>query len=141
MITEWNGEQVKRNMIIAAKWGIDATMAAAVRKAKGRVAKKTTTLQGSIQMRQAQQRGDRVVGLWGSFNVNYALYVEEGTDPHVILPSAKKALWWPGLDHPVKSVNHPGTKAQPYLIPSADEEYPKLAGRIKRKFAQLAGRT
>ncbi len=138
MSLEWNGETVKRNTIRAAKWGIDATMAACVRKAKGRVAVKTSTLQGSIQMRSAKMQGRAVVGLWGSFNVNYALAVEEGTRPHVIRPVNAKALWWPGLDHPVMSVNHPGTKARPYLIPAADSEYPKLAGRIKRKFAELS---
>ena len=138
MSLEWNGDNVKRNMVRAALWGVDATMAACVRKAKGRVAVRTSTLQGSIQMRSARVSGDDVVGLWGSFNVDYALVVEEGSRPHVIRPVNAKALWWPGLDHPVLSVNHPGTKERPYLVPAADAEYPKLAGRIARKFKELS---
>ncbi len=45
----------------------------------------------------------------------YAAFVELGTKPHVILPRSKQALYWPGAAHPVKSVNHPGTAANPYM--------------------------
>lgn len=54
----------------------------------------------------------------GSLDVNYATDVELGTSPHVILPRNKKALYWPDADHPVARVNHPGTRAQPYLRPA-----------------------
>jgi hypothetical protein len=54
----------------------------------------------------------------GSLDVNYAIYVEMGTMPHIILPSNKKALYWPGARHPVAYVNHPGTAPQPYLRPA-----------------------
>jgi phage gpG-like protein len=39
------------------------------------------------------------------------------TSPHTILPYRKKALFWPGALHPVKSVRHPGSAipARPYL--------------------------
>lgn len=45
--------------------------------------------------------------------------VEYGTRPHVIMPKNKKALWWPEAAHPVPSVNHPGTKPQPYIRPAS----------------------
>lgn len=48
----------------------------------------------------------------------HAIMVEEGTDPHVIRPRVKKALWWEGLAHPVPLVNHPGGRAKPYLRPA-----------------------
>ncbi len=54
----------------------------------------------------------------GSRDVNYATDVEMGTAPHVITPRNKKALYWPGADHPVAKVNHPGTQPQPYLRPA-----------------------
>ncbi len=47
-------------------------------------------------------------------NVEYALAVHEGTGPHDIYPVHKKALYWPGADHPVKHVSHPGTAANPF---------------------------
>jgi hypothetical protein len=54
----------------------------------------------------------------GSLDCNYATDVELGTGPHVILPRNKKALSWPGADHPVARVNHPGTAPNPYLRPA-----------------------
>jgi hypothetical protein len=35
-------------------------------------------------------------------------FIEYGTRPHVIRPATKRALYWPGADHPVAYVNHPG---------------------------------
>lgn len=46
-------------------------------------------------------------------------FVEYGTRPHIIRPRSKQALWWPGAHHPVKSVYHPGTQAQPFIRPAA----------------------
>lgn len=45
------------------------------------------------------------------------VFFREGTKPHPIYPRVKKALWWPGLDHPIAKVEnppHPGTKPVPY---------------------------
>lgn len=46
---------------------------------------------------------------------SYAPYVEFGTKPHVIEPKEAKALYWPGAEHPVKRVNHPGTRANQFM--------------------------
>lgn len=46
---------------------------------------------------------------------SYAPYVEFGTKPHVITPTVKGALYWPGASHPVRSVNHPGTRPNPFM--------------------------
>jgi hypothetical protein len=50
-------------------------------------------------------------------NVTYAPYVENGTRPHVIRPKTKKALRFKigGNIVIVAKVNHPGTRAQPFL--------------------------
>jgi hypothetical protein len=42
----------------------------------------------------------------------HALIVEKGSGPHIIEPSGKQALWWPGAAHPVGRVHHPGTPAR-----------------------------
>jgi hypothetical protein len=53
-----------------------------------------------------------------------ALWVEEGTKAHVILPRKKKALRWASNGTGAegwrfaKKVNHPGTKAKPFLKPA-----------------------
>lgn len=67
-------------------------------------------------------------------NVVYAAIHQFGgkTPPVVIRPRRKKALFWPGLKHPVKKVQHPGSRvpARPFLgISSSDER------RIGRIFA------
>jgi len=51
-------------------------------------------------------------------DLDLALWMEEGTRPHVIRPKNAKALFWPGAEHPYALVNHPGTMAQPFLRPA-----------------------
>lgn len=75
-------------------------------------------------------------GVEGSTNVKYAAIHHLGgqTGPHTIIPRTKKALFWPGAAHPVKSVQHPGSKipARPFLMFQEQEDiygylYPRLA--------------
>lgn len=63
-------------------------------------------------------------GISGS-NVKYAKAIEEGSPPHIIRAKNKKYLYWAGASHPVKQVNHPGSKAKPYLIPAYEKELPR----------------
>lgn len=65
-------------------------------------------------------------------NVKYAKGVEEGTRPHVIRPKKKKALYWAGASHPVKTVNHPGSKGKPYMKPALEAEKPKFINNLKK---------
>lgn len=132
-VVNWRGPEVDAKVRYATRWGMDSVMSDCVSTAKSLVPVKTTILQGSIQMRPAVDLGDRIVGYWGSYAVKYARWVEEGTGPHVILPRNKKALFWPGADHPVRMVNHPGTRSRPYLVPSALMHYPSLGLRIGMK--------
>lgn len=50
-------------------------------------------------------------------NVNYAVYVHEGTGPHRIYPVSKKALRWVGPTGAVyaKHADHPGYHGNPFL--------------------------
>lgn len=79
---------------------------------KGLVRVDTGRLKASIEW--------EVDGLVGrvSTDVPYWVHVEYGTAPHVIRPRNKRALYWPGADHPVAFVNHPGTPAHPFLRPA-----------------------
>jgi HK97 gp10 family phage protein len=78
----------------------------------------TGRLRSSIVHRT--EGGGRSVGVVIGTNVSYAADVEYGTKPHVILPKNKKALYWPGASHPVSKVNHPGTRAQPFMRPAVE---------------------
>jgi hypothetical protein len=46
---------------------------------------------------------------------SYAPFVEFGTAPHTVYPKEKKALFWPGAAHPVRMVNHPGSKPNQFM--------------------------
>ena len=72
------------------------------------------------------------IGPDGSLSVGspmeYAAWQQFGTgtfaggSPYTITPKSKKALAWPGGAHPVKSVQHPGIPARPFIGLSVDDE-------------------
>ena len=64
-------------------------------------------------------------------NIKYAPGVEYGTKAHIIRAKNKKALYWKGAKHPVKQVNHPGSKAKPYLIPAFNQEKDQFLEKLK----------
>tara|TARA_Y100000310_G_scaffold204664_1_gene204897 strand:- start:212 stop:547 length:336 start_codon:yes stop_codon:yes gene_type:complete len=103
-LREWNGPKISNKIVDVVKLAMDDTMAKCVVTAKAKVPVRTGTLQGSIQMRETRIEGQVLTGLWGSFNVKYAIYVEMGTGR---------------------------MSAQPYLRPAADQHYPELTKRIK----------
>jgi len=77
-------------------------------------------------------------GLRGEIGPNlsatpYAIFVHEGTKPHEIRPTTKKALYWKGALHPVKVVRHPGTKANKFVDRTA-REAEKITPRILTTF-------
>lgn len=47
--------------------------------------------------------------------VDYAPHVQFGTKPHIIEPKNGKALYWKGAAHPVKRVNHPGSRPKKFM--------------------------
>lgn len=44
----------------------------------------------------------------GAVSVPHAIYAEEGVGPHIITTNSAGALFWPGAQHPVNEVHHPG---------------------------------
>lgn len=81
---------------------------------------KTGHLRGSAYTEFAPLRGE--VG----FNATYAEVVHEGSSPYTIFPKSKKALYWQGASHPVRRVNHPGIRANPYLRRAVDDNMPQV---------------
>jgi len=140
---KWEGEAVNKKVRDGIRWGIDSVMADCVTTAKSLVPKKTTALQGSLQMRQAADYSDYIAGFWGSFTMKYAEVVEFGSVPHVIVANKKTLAVYPpppGWTGKVSSrgyaifgkyVFHPGTKPRPYLMPAAERHHPSLGLRIR----------
>ena len=96
------------------------------RNAKSSVNVKTGHLRRSISTKM----GDMEATIHTS-NLKYAPMVEFGTRPHIIRAKNKKALYWKGASHPVKQVNHPGSKAKPYLIPAFEKEKDQFLEKLK----------
>lgn len=74
-------------------------------------------------------RGDQLV-LYLSHGVEYGIYLELGTRPHEIRPKSKKALYWSGAEHPVRSVMHPGTKSYAIVRPTVDAHLTRIRQTI-----------
>jgi hypothetical protein len=100
------------------KRAVDRTRIDVQNEARRRAPVDTGRLRSSIVSRV--EGGGRNLGYVVGSNVNYAAAVEYGTAPHVIKPKYKQALYWPGAAHPVAQVNHPGTRAQPFLRPAIE---------------------
>ena len=96
------------------------------RNAKSSASVKTGHLRRSI----STKIGDMEATIHTS-NLKYAPMVEFGTRPHIIRAKNKKALYWKGASHPVKQVNHPGSKAKPYLIPAFEKEKDQFLEKLK----------
>lgn len=56
----------------------------------------------------------------------YAVYQNYGTEPYDIYPKNAKALWWPGAEHPVKHVSHPGVSGKHFVEDSIEAVTPRL---------------
>jgi hypothetical protein len=83
-------------------------------------------------------RGELTTGMLRWFpTASYAVFVERGTRPHVIEPKDKKALFWPGAEHPVKRVNHPGTKANPFMERIVEAATPDIIDTFDTALQQI----
>lgn len=71
--------------------------------------------------------------------VKYAMFVHEGTGPHVIVPLNKKALYWKGAAHPVRKVNHPGIRSNPFMPRIIQNSKSDVDALLKKGLDQLTG--
>lgn len=78
----------------------------------GNIPKRTGRTAGTIEQLTVGIGSAHATGYVGS-NDQIAMILELGSSPHIIQPAVKRALWWPGLAHPVAFARHPGTI--PYL--------------------------
>ena len=98
--------------------------------AKDNITKNKSVKTGHLRRGIANFRRGMTVTVHTS-NIKYAIMVEKGTRSHIIKPKNAKALYWKGAAHPVKKVNHPGSKAKPYLIPAFEKEIPYFIEKLK----------
>lgn len=86
-------------------------------------------LRGSIAS-EAERVSEEVVRAVIGSNVEYAPFVEMGTDPH---PITGDPLAWEGGGGEMQfatEVQHPGTPAQPFLRPAVEQNKPFVRDRV-----------
>ncbi|MGL4801478.1 MAG: hypothetical protein ACRC18_04360 [Cetobacterium sp.] len=100
-----------------------------------RGAKENLTSNGSVKTghlrRGITSNISKNEGIVHTSNIVYSMGVEKGTKPHTIKAKNGKYLYWKGARHPVKQVNHPGSKAKPYLIPAFEKEIPYFVQKLE----------
>lgn len=108
----WTPETMDRKIDRAWPIAVRAVLA----RARANAPKRTGFMSRSIRA-QVQKRSATIIS-----PAPYSLFVEKGTRPHVILPVRASVLAFEVGGQMVfaKKVNHPGTKAQPFLMPAAD---------------------
>ena len=99
-------------------------------KAKNNLKANKSVVTRNLTRNVATQMGDLEATIHTS-NVKYAPHVEYGTKAHIIRPKNKRFLYWEGAKYPVKKVNHPGSKAKPFLIPAFESEKDKFIENLK----------
>lgn len=65
-------------------------------------------------------------------------WVVEGTQPHII--EGNPWLYWPGAEHPVRRVNHPGTSPNDYPARAAVNVESSVDARVN-EFLEQIGRS
>ncbi|MCC0679550.1 MULTISPECIES: hypothetical protein [unclassified Clostridioides] len=61
-----------------------------------------------------------------SHGVDYGVFLEKGTNPHIITARNGGYLFWDGASHPVKQVNHPGSRPYPIIMPTIEGCGPEI---------------
>lgn len=100
-----------------------------VAKAKRLVPRRIGNLARTIHVRRVTDSSVEIMA-GGTAKVGYAAAVEFGSRPHIIVPRNARVLAWGGprtlggrlrkggrATNFARRVNHPGTRAKPYLIP------------------------
>ncbi len=131
---KWYGPAVTAKMAKAQVEGVNRTMQACVVQAKRNHPwqNQTGLLEGGIDIADyAAPHASGVKGTWGVRDMVQARILEEGG---TIVPRRAKALAIPQSDGSVRLVRSVTIAPHPYLRPAADEEYPRLAERIRKAF-------
>jgi len=89
------------------------------------VKRETPVKRGTLRRSETYEIDSPQQGHIGT-NLKYARAVHEGLPPRVITPVHKAALFWPGAAHPVKKVNHPGTKGNPFFTRGINHARPGI---------------
>lgn len=90
-----------------------------------RLAHKHGTLARSINVR-VEDTPTKITASVGT-NIRYGVMWETtGHGAYVVWPDKKKALWWPGLAHPIARAKIPAVSPRPFLQPAWKDMQPMV---------------
>lgn len=123
-------DKLERNIVRSA---LRAGLKGMKAEVEARIPVRTGKLRQSVKLKTKLVKGKPNAAVTvGNKEAWYAHLVEFGTGgnyqgtgktvggPYVIKAKNKKGLFVPGASHPVMSVTHPGSKAQPFMRPAFD---------------------
>ena len=143
-------QKIERNIVRSAlRAGLKGIRA----EAQARVPVKSGELRNSIRVTAKLVKGQPVAAVVaGNKKAWYGHFVEFGTGgnyegtgksvggPYVIKAKNKKSLFLQGGGHPIKSVTHPGSRAQPFMRPAFDAGYraaiDAFAGKVRQRLTK-----
>ena len=126
------GVNMERAQEVVLRAGAEVVRQAAadnVRSASSSVASDITV------QRVGDEGGAMVVGVAPTRKTWYAVFLERGTRPHTVKARSGKALRFIGPSGDVyrRSIQHPGTKARPFMRPAADENHERIVNAVGDK--------
>ncbi len=100
--------------------------------AKKRARFKTGNMRRGIHVSKSATAGDLNAEV--TSEANYSSGIEEGNDPHVIVPKNAKVLAFTmgGEQIFARRVEHPGNKPYPFMKPAGEEIRPKLIADLEK---------
>lgn len=118
------------------RWAMVQSVGAVQIKARSLVPYKTGKLRQSI-FTEIENNGFRGIVGQDRSNADYGVYHEYGTSPYTITPTRMRALYWKGALHPVKSVQHPGLRARPFMTPGLEQSIDKITSLFEQAVEKI----
>jgi HK97 gp10 family phage protein len=107
---------------------------------RSRAPKRTGKLRESIRV-ETRRIGRMSVSAEVYSKSPVALWMELGAKAHVIHARSKKALFWQGARHPVRSVRHPGTAPRPFMRPGFEAGKARVQAAMRFAVGRTLGTT
>ena len=107
--------------------GVDRNAEVLVKATRANAPRKSGRLAAGIHKKQVNQFGWEV-----REREKYGIFVREGTSQRTIYPGQRKAIYWPGAEHPVAYVNHPGSRPNSYDQDAVSSSRGNVAAEVTR---------
>ena len=122
-------QEVEKQTLIGFRESVENTVEEIYRDILKNIPYKTGALKRSVNIIYKKQGQEATI----EATAKHASFVEYGTRAHIIRPKSKKALAFNSGNKMTfaKKVNHPGTKARPFMEPAFNRNAPEFIKRLE----------